>query len=112
MSSVGIFLYTGVPGKSWILSFSKKSWKTDISREKKWNFAETISSVHDIRLPGSPIVCIYKIYALLHTHSVCVVMIVVVRGGHLYLSKKFKFMVKGNIRRISSYAWLFAINTG
>ena len=42
------------PGKSWkshgFLSFSKKSWKTAISRKKSWNFAETISFMHDIRL--------------------------------------------------------------
>ena len=34
-----------------IFSFSKKSRKTDISRKKSWikvNFAETVSSVHDI----------------------------------------------------------------
>ena len=32
------------------LSFFEKSWKTDISRRKSWNFAQTISSMHDIWL--------------------------------------------------------------
>ena len=48
---------------------------------------------------GSILVCIYTFSSFLHALScmyfnVSLVMIVAVRGDHLYFSKKFKFMVR------------------
>ena len=50
--------------KSWFLSSFKKSWKTDIARKKSWNFVMNL------------------------------VMLVAVRGGHLYFSKNFDLWLK------------------
>ena len=48
---------------------------------------------------GRLLVCIYKITTFFHALTcmcvyVCLVMVVAVRGGHLYFSKKIKFMVQ------------------
>ena len=49
----------------------------------------------------------YKAMAVSYMYySVCVVMIGSVRGCHLYLSKKFKFMVKVYFRLCRSYSWM------
>ena len=67
--------------------------------EKSWNFTQTVSSVHDVWLWQS---CCglhnYTSSLLSFTLSrvyinVCLVMVMVVRAGHLDFSKKFKFLV-------------------
>ena len=97
--------------KSWIFVFFQEVMDNCYFKEKAWNFAEIISSIHKA-IYGSFLVCIYKFTACVPSHSlvhcmyhgVCVVMIVAVRGCHLYLSKKFKFMVKVYFRVCRSYS--------
>ena len=68
--------------------------------EKSWKLAETVSSVHDIWLWHSSSLHLQVHYflsgSLVHVqyYNISVCMEVAGRGGHLYFSKKFKFMVK------------------
>ena len=81
------------------LSFFKKSWKTDISR-KSHGILHKPSVLCKMYGYGSLVVCIiiqvhyFCSRSLVNVYiNVCLVMVVVVRAGHLDFSKKFKFMV-------------------